>query len=80
MGSSKQTLRAPGNTMDIVSNSLESDLLPTIAQSDLEHAVQKAGSEGIALNTPIRTLELHKSLPALSHLPARHFHALPARR
>lgn len=68
MGGSKQTLRAPGKTMDIISNSLESDTFPIIAQADLERAVQKARSEGGALSIPIRTLELRKSLPA--HLTA----------
>jgi hypothetical protein len=64
MGGSKKTLRAPGKTMDIINNSLESDTFPIIALADLEravHATREAG--GGPLKVPIRVLELRPSLP-----------------
>ncbi|MEM7406973.1 MAG: hypothetical protein AAF458_16865 [Pseudomonadota bacterium] len=63
MGGSKQTLRAPGKTMDIITNSLESDTFPIIAMADLERSVKTAREKGGALNIPIRVLELRGSLP-----------------
>ena len=46
MGGAKRTLRAPGKTMGIISNSLESDTFPIIALADLERAVHKARDSG----------------------------------
>ena len=63
MGGSKQTLRAPGKTMDIINNSLESDTFPVIALSDLEKAVYQSRKSGKPLTIPIRIMELRKSLP-----------------
>ena len=63
MGGQKQTLRAPGKTMDIINNSLESDTFPVIALADLEKAVHASRKSGEPLIIPIRTLELRGSLP-----------------
>ena len=44
----KKTIRAPGATLDILTEALENDTSPVVAQTDLEkvvHASRRGGSE-----------------------------------
>jgi hypothetical protein len=59
----KQTLRAPGKILDILTDSLENETYPVIAQTDLEKAVHSSRKTGHPLQIPIRSMVLRDSVP-----------------
>lgn len=63
MGGARQTLKAPGKTLEILSNALDSDSFPIIALADLERAVHEGRKTGRALHIPLRTMVLRPSVP-----------------
>ena len=58
----KKTIRAPGGTLDILTEALENDTFPIVAQTDLGKAVH-ASRQGSELIIPIRMLKLRQSVP-----------------
>ena len=63
MAGTTKTIRAPGGTMDILTEALENDTFPIIAQTDLEKAVHASRKNASELIIPIRMLKLRSSVP-----------------
>ena len=63
MAGQKKTIRAPGGTLDILTEALENDTFPIVAQTDLEKAVHASRQGASELIIPIRMLKLRQSVP-----------------
>ena len=58
----QKKIRAPGATLDILTEALENDTFPIDAQTDLEKAVHASRQGGSELIIPIRMLKLRRSM------------------